>query len=183
MLDEHDSDEREAHVRRISRMLRRVILECTPRSLWVDLQTKARLIYPDSYDSNRGDPRLLQDQMGFKTVHDRHFFMDRVLNDAGHESRCRPFPTVIKVNRWRYTQISCGWFNARQKYVRTPSDMPIHAKFRKTLARAGRLRRQMELFNPDSINQKDSGIFNGIVIHGPLSCNPLKEDFRHNGYY
>lgn len=182
MPDGSDVDGHEAFELRIRRELQQVILTCTPQSLWQDLRSKARSIYPNSYDSNRNDSRLLQDQIGFKTIHDRHFFMDRVLSDCGRDSRCLPFPKVIKINRWRYTQISCGWFNATQKYVRTPDDMPIKAKFRETLARAGRLRRQTELFQGEDVEPKDTGVYNAIVIHGPISCNPLKDEFRDNGF-
>lgn len=182
MPDGYDPEAKESHVVRVRAMLRNVVMESTPKSLWLGLQARARLIYPESYDANKSDHRLVQEQIGFKTIQDRHFFMDGVLRDCGKDNGCSPFPSMVRINRWSYTQIDCGLFHATQKYVPGPGDMPKPAEFRKALAAAGRLRRQEDFWRPSLVQSEETCRYNAVVIHKPLSYSHYHPDFRENGY-
>ena len=182
VADGGGADQAESEEFRIRHMLFDIVTRSTRASLWRALRSKTAWAYKDSFDANQNDPRILQKHLGPKTVDDRHFIMDRVLHDAGIENGHRPLPAEVKVNRWTYVLLDCGGFRATQSYMREPGGVPKPAKFRKGLAAANQFLRQSEMFELPPVTSQETPVYNGIIIHGPLSRNPNKPEFRENGF-
>ena len=164
------------------RELMNMIVRTTPQALWIALRSRAAWVYEESFDANANDPRMLGSQSGFKTTHDRHWFMERALHDAGSEYGFAAAPQMVKANRWVYTLMHFGVFSATQKYVRAPRDMASPSQFRKILAASGGISRQSSLFSKRPVEIDFAAPKNGIIIHGPSSRKPLSDGFRQVGF-
>jgi len=120
--------------------------------------------------------------VGFKTVSDRHFYVDKLPYDLSLEFGFQCVSELIKINLWRYTQTSFGMFTSIQKYCRTRQELPKPADFRKKLARSGGISVQDDLLRPRLVTPIGAKSLNGILIHGPLSRVPRSTDFAQVGF-
>ena len=180
--DESQKIPSETERSRRDRALLRLAAGCTDRGYWLGLKSGIRRCYRETLEKNQNDPNLLQQTMGFKTVHDRHFYVDKVLHDLSLEFGHPCVPALIKINRWRYAQTDLGPLTAIQKYCRTKADLPKPADFRRRLARSGGISVQDDLLRPRLIGTLPAKTLNGILIHGPLSRNPNSPDFGDVGF-
>lgn len=167
---------------RRERALLGIVSSCTSRELWVGLKSRGAALYPDAYDSNRRDTRLVQTSHGFKTTDDRHFFLDCALHDMAKECGFVAFPDEVRINRWRYTLANFGRFTAIQKYTHSQKALPRAADFRKKLARAGGITEMDDLLLPKLASDAGVKIYHTILIHGPKSRDIRSADFRELGF-
>jgi hypothetical protein len=182
VADDPEASPDDYEEQRLRRRLLSVVGSSTEAGLWLALKTKAAFAYPDALDANLNDPRTLPVHAWSKTIWDRHFMMEKVLNDAGLEHGHRILPSVVKINSWRYIQVDFGRFCATQKYVLGRGELPKEAAFRRALAKAGALRRQEDMFSPRSVVVSDGHQYNAVLIHGPVSRDPGRKGFRENGF-
>jgi hypothetical protein len=101
-----------------------------------------------------------------------------VLKEFGFQT----IPELIKINKWRFTQADFGPVTAIQKYVRSKTDLPKAADFRKKLARSGGISVQDDLLRPRVVGGIGARTLNGILIHGPLSRHPRAVEFGEMGF-
>jgi hypothetical protein len=181
-IDRGDASPFETERSRRERVLLRIAASCSPSGFWLGLQSMVRRGYKETLEKNQNDSNLLQQSVGFKTVHDRHFYVDKGLYDISLEFGFRCVPALIKINRWRYAQTDLGPLTVIQKYCRTRVDLPKPADFRKKLARSGGISIQDDLLRPRLVKQNHVSTLNGILIHGPLSRIPKSPDFGSAGF-
>lgn len=155
-----------------------------PRIFWAEAEQRADWVYKESYEDTINDSRVRPSQARFRIPDDRHWFMEQALCENTETHGGVAALGEVKINSWYYTLVHFGFVTLTQKYVHSAGDLAAPAKFRKHLAATNSFSRQGDLFSPSGPPSPSTQLsaLNGILIHGPLSRDFRREEFRQLGF-
>lgn len=142
-------------------------------------------VYAEAYGRTYGDPLFGKDS---PEAHDligqeRHFIFQARLPKIAQECGLS-CPAVANPRGTSYYRLlRAGRFILTASAVRSPQETPRFALFRKQLAAVNNLlvQRVLEFMPLAEIQDKETGSFSAIIVHGPHYNNPALPGFIHLG--